>query len=312
LSLDLGSKISVCLLSYNHAHLIHSTLESVLNQTIQGYEIIVSDDCSTDDSWKVLSEIASTDDRIKLVRTPNNLGMPGNANFAVAQSDRPYIAILHHDDIYREDLLEKWAMILERNPGAGFVFNRYLDKGASISNDELPGECFSGDWLLENHLFPRWGCVVRGTTMVRLRSFQAVGGFDPHFGLLSDVDLWMRLAQHYSVGYSKDPLIIVRYARPSNYPKEYKAEFWSWRRLTILYDIHAVNRQRYFSSSTLRSRWAWWKFRLKVSMETAKWLSYALVRNRFDMIRSANESTTAYDLPPLNWYRRFIRIFFES
>lgn len=43
----LGAKISVCLLTYNHAHLLESTLASIQQQTLNGYDIIVSDDCST-------------------------------------------------------------------------------------------------------------------------------------------------------------------------------------------------------------------------------------------------------------------------
>lgn len=49
--------------------------------------------------------------------------VPGNANFAVAQSGRLYIALLHHDDIYCKDLLEKWADVLDRHSDATFVFN---------------------------------------------------------------------------------------------------------------------------------------------------------------------------------------------
>ena len=51
MSLDIGSKISVCLLTYNHVDVIGSTLESILDQTITDYEVIVSDDCSTDETW---------------------------------------------------------------------------------------------------------------------------------------------------------------------------------------------------------------------------------------------------------------------
>ena len=86
---EIGSKISVCLLTYNHAHLIESTIASILDQTISGYEIIVSDDCSTDNTWDVLQELAARDPRIKPVRTPHNLGMPGNANYAVSLTRSP-------------------------------------------------------------------------------------------------------------------------------------------------------------------------------------------------------------------------------
>ena len=126
MSARIGEKISVCLLTYNHVDVIESTLASILDQSIAGYEVIVSDDCSTDGTWERILECAKQDARIKPIRTPQNMGMPGNANFAVAHSDRPYIALLHHDDVYRNDLLEQWAGVLERYPDVSFVFNRYL------------------------------------------------------------------------------------------------------------------------------------------------------------------------------------------
>ena len=110
MSNNIGEKISVCLLTYNHVEVIESTLRTILEQTITGYEVIVSDDCSDDGTWERILALAAADVRIKPMRTPHNMGMPGNANFSVAQSDRPYIALLHHDDLYREDLLEKWCV----------------------------------------------------------------------------------------------------------------------------------------------------------------------------------------------------------
>ena len=97
----IGEKISVCLLTYYHVKAIESTLQSILDQTITGYEVIVSDDCSTDGTWERILELAAKDARIQSIRTPHNMGMPGNANFAVSQSIRPYIALFHHDDLYR-------------------------------------------------------------------------------------------------------------------------------------------------------------------------------------------------------------------
>ncbi|MHB0981554.1 MAG: glycosyltransferase family 2 protein, partial [Thermoleophilia bacterium] len=148
-----GERISVCLLTYNHVEVIESTLRSVPDQSISGYEVIVSDDCSTDGTWERILQLATEDGRIKPVRTPRNRGMPGNANFAVAQSDRPYTALLHHDDLYRKDLLEKWAGVLDRNSDAAFVFNPYgVFESDFIYEEPMPGECIDGNWLLKKYL----------------------------------------------------------------------------------------------------------------------------------------------------------------
>ena len=86
--MNLGEEICVFVLTYNHVEVIDSTLKTILDQTIAGYEVIVSDDCSTDGTWERILELAAFDVRIKPVRTPHNMGMAGNANYAVAQSDR--------------------------------------------------------------------------------------------------------------------------------------------------------------------------------------------------------------------------------
>jgi glycosyltransferase involved in cell wall biosynthesis len=299
-----GQKISVCLLTYNHIEVIESTLKTILDQTITDYEVIVSDDCSTDGTWEKILEMAAADARIKPVRTPSNLGMPGNANFAATQSDRPYIALLHHDDLYRKDLLEKWAAVLESHDGVAFVFNPYgVYQSDYIYQEAMPGECIDGNWLLEQYLLPRWGCAVRGTAMIRRSAWEQVGGMREQFGLLSDVDLWMRLAMRWQVGYVAEPVITVRQQRPEDYPADYKESTWSWRRQRFLYQIHAVNRLAYFNLNTLGGRLKWWAFRLKLSLETGKWLLYAVVRKKPAIISNSHSSVTPYDLWPLQLLR---------
>lgn len=295
-----GEKISVCLLTYNHVDVVESTLMSILDQTITGYEVVVSDDCSTDGTWERVLELAAANPRLKPVRTPHNMGMPGNANFAAAQSSRPYIALLHHDDLYRKDLLEKWGGALDRHPDTAFVFNPYgVFNSDFVYQESMPGECIDGAWLLKNYLFARWGCCVRGTAMIRREAWEQVGGMRAQFGLLADIDMWMRLTMHWPAAYVSEPVITIRHQRPDYYPGIYKGGDWSWRRQRFLYEIHASNRRDYLNLKTLGGRLKWWGFRLKLSCETAKWLAYAVIRRRPGMIASSHESVTQYDLWPL-------------
>lgn len=308
-----GAKISVCLLTYNHVETIESTLRTILNQTITGYEIIVSDDCSNDGTWRRILQLAEEDVRIKPVRTPHNMGMPGNANFAVARSDRPFIALLHHDDLYRNDLLEKWAGVFDRHPDAAFVFNSYgVFESDFIYEESMPSECIDGKWLLDRYLFPRWGCLVRGTAMIRREAWERVGGMRVQFGLLADIDLWMRLATRWSVGYVPETVISVRHQQPDYYPDIYKDGVWSWKRQHYLYEVHASNRLDRLNLYTLWGRLQWWGFRLKLNFETTKWLGYAVIRKKPEMITSSHESVTQYDLWPLRLLRCTLQRIFSS
>jgi glycosyltransferase involved in cell wall biosynthesis len=310
---QIGKKISVCLLTYNHAEVIESTLKSILDQTINGYEIIISDDCSTDGTWEKILEFAKNDLRIKPIQTSYNLGMPGNANFAVEQSIRPYIALLHHDDLYRRDLLEKWAGIFDRFPNATFVFNSYITQnGERHFLKELSDEQLNGRYFLEQFLFKNWGCPVRGTAMIRRSHWNAIGGMREQFNLLADVDMWMRLARLGSVGYVAEDLIIRRAQRPDYYPEEYKEEVWSWRRRKFLYEIHAINRLDYLKLNTFFGQLQWWNFRLKISCDGLKWLTYAIVRKKYKMITSSYDGATKYDLWPLILYRILLNLIYKN
>lgn len=305
---EIGEKISVCVLTYNHVDLIESTLKSILDQTISGYEVIVSDDCSTDGTWECVLELAAKNPQIKPIQTPHNMKMPGNANFAVSQSTRPYIALLHHDDLYRKDLLEKWVRVIEQDTGVAFVFNQYgVYESSYVHAEAIPNGRVDGHWLLENYLFPNWGCAVRGTAMIRREAWENVGGMREQFDLLADVDLWMRLSMHWAVGYVPEPIIMVRQQRPNYYPDIYKENAWSWHRQRFLYEIHAANRKEYYRLDTPSGLWKWWLFRTRLSLETAKWLSYAVVRHKWYMIESCMDSATRYDQAWLRVFRQLVR-----
>lgn len=306
---DSGRDISVCLLTYNHGHMIERTLASVLEQTLSDHEIIISDDCSTDDTWAILQDIAGRDSRVRLVRTPHNMGMAGNANFAVDHSTRPYIALLHHDDIYRSDLLEKWNAIMAGHPDVGFVFNQYALEGSDhIWSEPIEADHVDGRFFLNRFLLAQWGCPVRGTAMIRRSAWQRLEGMRPRFNLLADIDLWMRLAMNGSVGYVAEPLIILRQDRPEDYPAEYKAAIWSWKRQRYLYEIHIENMRSVCRSDGMGGRLRWLLFVLRLNLETAKWLSYAAVRGKGEMLRSSGEGVTECDLWPLRLYRGILRM----
>lgn len=297
-------KVSVCVLVYNHAHVIESTLQAILNQSLGDYEVVVSDDCSTDGTWEVLTNIQKSHPGVRAIRTPHNLGMAGNANFAVAATSGEYIALLHHDDLCRDDLLKQWMTVLEQHPDVGFVFNEYrLENNDVDLSEPIPRGRVDGKWLLENFLLPRWGCPVRGTAMIRRAEWERLGGMRVEFGLLADIDLWMRLSMEGAVGYVPEPLITVRHARPDSYPDIYKATHWSWPRLVYLYLIHGRNRQAYFARQPHGRPLAWLWFRMRLSVETAKWISYALTRRKWAMLETCMESKTPYDLLPLRLYR---------
>jgi glycosyltransferase involved in cell wall biosynthesis len=288
-------------LTYNHANVVADSIRSVLAQDMPDFELILSDDCSTDGTWETLERWAASDARIRLIRTPRNLRMPGNANFAVSHAAAPFVALLHHDDVYRSDLLRRWLDVIERYPDMGFVSNGYEIYGTGHLQVSPFAERNDGVQILERRLLPRLDSPFRGTAMIRRASWDAVGGMREQFGLLADVDLWMRLAARGSIGYVAEPLIATRHERPADYPAEYVT--FDWNRHRLLYEILAANIREHYGTHSLEARAHWLAFRARMSKDVAYWLAYSVAKRRWDLLVRSDEVVTAYELPPVSALR---------
>ena len=92
--------ISIAMAAYNGAKYISEQIDSILNQTIQDFELIVCDDCSTDSTWKILEDYSVKDNRIKLYRNPVNIGFKDNFEKVIRECTGEYIALCDQDDIW--------------------------------------------------------------------------------------------------------------------------------------------------------------------------------------------------------------------
>jgi glycosyltransferase involved in cell wall biosynthesis len=234
--------VSICLVTYNRANLLPATIDSLLNQTFQDFELIISDDCSTDNTEEICREYARRDSRIKYRRNAKNLGMPGNLNASLQAANGIYLANLHDGDVYRPDLIECWKNALDCHPTAGFVFNAYQ----VVYPDGKP-MTYREDYesLIEGHqlgyrLLSQWSSCVFGTVMARREVYEQLGWFDPQFGNYSDVDMWMRIARDYDVAYVNAPLMDLM---PRDTTRFYA--FVHWKVLLWLLGMHVANLQRY-------------------------------------------------------------------
>lgn len=98
--------ISIAMATYNGEKYLREQIDSILNQTIQDFELIVCDDCSTDTTWNILQDYQSQDRRIKCYRNEENLGFKKNFEKAIGLCTREYIALSDQDDIWLPRHLE--------------------------------------------------------------------------------------------------------------------------------------------------------------------------------------------------------------
>jgi cellulose synthase/poly-beta-1,6-N-acetylglucosamine synthase-like glycosyltransferase len=203
-------KISVCLPTYNRAGYLAQALASVLAQTFQDYEVIVSDNCSQDHTGDVVRAV--TDPRVRYVRNETNIGLFGNMNQCLELARGEYVCILPDDDLYAPTLLERESAILDRHAQVGFVHAAayQIDSaGAGLSLvRSYPSDCvLDGDQEFVGYL--KGHNVWFPTAMVRRSLYRQVGAFDPSF-LCSDFLMWLRLSLHGDVAYIAEPLAGIR------------------------------------------------------------------------------------------------------
>lgn len=204
------SKVSICITTYNRAETLPATLDSILKQTYRDFELIISDDNSQDKTAEICEHYCRKDDRIRYFRNAKNLKMPGNLNNAISKAKFEYIANLHDGDIYRSDLIEKWYAALENNPEALFVFNNYNSVDANGKHlfiyDYNLEELNDGRALIE-YFLKTLTSGPWGTVMTRKCAYERYGLFNPQYGFISDVEMWLRLGLNGKFCYIKEALI---------------------------------------------------------------------------------------------------------
>jgi glycosyltransferase involved in cell wall biosynthesis len=131
-------KVSVVLPVYNVAPFIKKTIESVLRQTFQDFELIVLDDCSTDNT---VEQVRAIDDpRLKLIRNPKNMGRAGTDNAALAHVRGEYIAKMDGDDICHPERFARQVRYLDEHPEVNIVGGWMQNFGASTYLNRYPAQ----------------------------------------------------------------------------------------------------------------------------------------------------------------------------
>ncbi len=103
----MDSLVSIITPSYNSSNYIESCVQSVIDQTYTNWEMLIVDDCSSDDSFYKIQLIASKDTRIKIFQNSQNIGAANTRNIALKKARGKFIAFLDSDDMWNKDKLDK-------------------------------------------------------------------------------------------------------------------------------------------------------------------------------------------------------------
>jgi glycosyltransferase involved in cell wall biosynthesis len=202
-------KVSIIVPTYNRAHLVTETIDSILAQTFKDFELIVVDNESTDNTDEVIKSY--TDGRIRYFRNQNNGLVAVNRNYGINKANGEYIAFCDDDDLWMPEKLERQVKLLDLNKELGLVYsdsyimdeNGNLERYTLLSSSKLfRGNVF--DKLFQMNFIPML------TVMIRREVLSRVGGFDPKYIIAQDYDLWLRIAEHYPIDFTEEPLAKYR------------------------------------------------------------------------------------------------------
>ncbi|XVJ50914.1 MAG: glycosyltransferase [Vampirovibrio sp.] len=151
-------KIAIITASYNYAHLISETIDSILAQTHDDWELIIVDDGSSDDSLNVIQAYVNQYPNIHLFQHEGgvNKGLKETVRLGLEKATGEYVAFLESDDLWVDSHLEKKVAILKQTPDLVFMFNDVQLFGESASIEEMEGYFKQAYTILNAKAWPRY------------------------------------------------------------------------------------------------------------------------------------------------------------
>lgn len=199
------SRVDVVVPCYNYAHFLTECVQSVLAQPID-VRVLVIDDASTDNTAEVAESLKQRDVRVHVIRHAVNQGHIATYNEGLLSwASADYLLLLSADDLLTPGALNRAARFLDENPDAGFVYGRAITSevpnfGSLPCPHEFESRLLTGAEFLELTCRAAANVVFTPTAVVRTSLQHKVGGYRPDLPHTGDLEMWMRLAAHGSVG----------------------------------------------------------------------------------------------------------------
>lgn len=202
-------KISVIMSAYNSAKYIDGAILSVLNQTLKDWELIIVNDCSTDNTLEIIKLYSEKEPRIQVINNELNLQPALSRNRALETAKGDYIAILDSDDIALPKRLEIQSAFLDNNSEFSLVgcAAEIINDNGKITGTKKPSTHFN---ILKFKLATR-NPIVHSGVMCRKSAFDKVSGYNNGYLHSEDYKLYTDLAKTSKITTLPDTLIQYRY-----------------------------------------------------------------------------------------------------
>jgi glycosyltransferase involved in cell wall biosynthesis len=181
--------VSIVLPTYNGSRYLARSVESCMEQTYSHWELIIVDDCSTDDTPRIIEQYTRKDTRIRAVRNERNRRLPGSLNRGFAEARGDYLTWTSDDNYYLPEALSVMVYFLNSHPDIGMVYTDYtvVDRdGAVLRYVESPDV---EQLVVKN--------IVGASFLYRREVKEVVGNYAEELVLVEDYDYWLRVASHF-------------------------------------------------------------------------------------------------------------------
>mgnify|MGYP001167991271 FL=1 len=184
--------ISILLSSYNSEKTIQNSVNSILEQNYSNFELLIIDDCSTDDTYKIIEKCAAEDDRIKIYKNNKNIGLTKSLNKLLKVAEGSFIGRQDADDISFPNRFSYQLEYIKRTK-AKIVTARAIIKN---SNKKIP----KYSYLFPNRFVMKYkNPFIHGTLLIDRSVIEKIGGYDENFYFSQDYKLYKDC---YEEGYS--------------------------------------------------------------------------------------------------------------
>lgn len=196
---------SICIPTYNRAHFLAESLDSIRRQDYPNLEIVISDNHSTDATEALCRAAAAEDSRIRYIRQRRNLGMHANHNACIDESRGDFLAFFHDDDVYSEQMVSACVAFLRERPHVGLVCPDWqlIDESGSMLGErrhEVPAVVDGTDYI-ERTMRSGQSFLGCPGTLIRRASLGDIR-FDVNGPLgFGDFAVWFQVAERSAVGH---------------------------------------------------------------------------------------------------------------
>ncbi|MDT8390962.1 MAG: glycosyltransferase family A protein [Lentisphaeria bacterium] len=206
--------VSAVIPLFNKKDFVKRAIESVLEQTLTDFELIVVDDGSTDGSAEAVSGIQ--DPRITLLKQ-HNAGVSVARNTGVAKCKGKYVAFLDADDQWRSTFLERTLAVAQSRPGVVAVGTNFQTDTKSKCCENPPySTVYTDEYLKLSRQYKYSLRLLPSATLVSKKAIILAGLFPPGIKIYEDPDTWMRLSWLGTIAYVPEVLSFFHDQTPGN------------------------------------------------------------------------------------------------